>query len=119
MRCPDAAKVSELASDFRDSHHLMRRPNGDALDTFVYGFHAVWGTIINDLALGGWLRRPIPQAPSPGVTAANFFKSEAMNTEKVEDHHKEWRTLWLAIAGVMTITLTWNVLMLSLNGISY
>jgi len=42
-----------------------------------------------------------------------------MKTEKVEDHHKEWRTLWLALAGVMAITLTWNVLMLSLNGISY
>jgi len=25
----------------------------------------------------------------------------------------------LAIAGVMAITLTWNVLMLSLNGIAY
>src|SRR5215471_11160333 len=32
---------------------------------------------------------------------------------------KGWRTLWLAIAGVMAITLTWNVFMLSLNGISY
>jgi hypothetical protein len=30
-----------------------------------------------------------------------------------------WRNLWLAIAGVMAITLTWNVLMVSLNGISY
>jgi hypothetical protein len=27
--------------------------------------------------------------------------------------------LWLAIAGAMAITLAWNVLMLSLNGISY
>jgi hypothetical protein len=46
--------------------------------------------------------------------------SEAMNnTEKFEDHHEGWRTLWLAIAGVMAITLTWNVLMLSLSGISY
>ena len=34
-------------------------------------------------------------------------------------HQEGWRTLWLAIAGVMAITLTWNVLMLSLNGISY
>jgi LPS sulfotransferase NodH len=41
------------------------------------------------------------------------------NTEKFEDHHEGWRTLWFAIAGVMAITLTWNVLMLSLNGISY
>ena len=39
-----------------------------------------------------------------------------MNTEKFEG--EGWRTLWLAIAGVMAITLTWNVLML-LNGISY
>jgi hypothetical protein len=42
-----------------------------------------------------------------------------MNTEKFEGDHEGWRTLWLAIAGVMAITLTWNVLMLSLNGISY
>jgi hypothetical protein len=38
-----------------------------------------------------------------------------MNTEKFEGHDEGWRTLWLAIAGVMAITLTWNVLMLSLN----
>jgi LPS sulfotransferase NodH len=50
---------------------------------------------------------------------SQFFKSEAMNTEKFEDDDEGWRTLWLAIAGVMAITLTWNVLMLSLNGISY
>ena len=42
-----------------------------------------------------------------------------MNTEQVEDQPEGWRTLWLAIVGVMAITLTWNVLMLSLNGISY
>ena len=47
------------------------------------------------------------------------IKSEAMIAEKFESHHEGWRTLWLAIAGVMAITLTWNVLMLSLNGISY
>jgi hypothetical protein len=41
-----------------------------------------------------------------------------MNTEKFEGN-AGWRTLWLAIAGVMAITLAWNVLMLSLNGISY
>jgi len=42
-----------------------------------------------------------------------------MNAEKFEiSHHEGWRTLWLAIAGVMAITLTWNVLMLSLSGIS-
>jgi hypothetical protein len=40
-----------------------------------------------------------------------------MNTEKFEG--EGWRTLWIAIVGVMAITLTWNVLMLSLNGISY
>jgi hypothetical protein len=41
-----------------------------------------------------------------------------MNTEKFEGD-EGWRALWLAIVGVMAITLTWNVLMLSLNGISY
>jgi hypothetical protein len=51
--------------------------------------------------------------------ATQFLKAEVINTEKFEDHHEGWRTLWLAIAGVMAITLTWNVLMLSLNGISY
>jgi hypothetical protein len=50
---------------------------------------------------------------------SQFFKSEAMNTEKFEVHDEGWRTLLLAIAGVMAITLTWNVLMLSLNGVSY
>ena len=40
-------------------------------------------------------------------------------TEQFEDHPEGWRSLWLAIVGVMAITLTWNVLMLSLNGISY
>ena len=40
-----------------------------------------------------------------------------MNTEKFEG--EGWRTVWIAIAGVLAITLTWNVLMLSLNGISY
>jgi hypothetical protein len=42
-----------------------------------------------------------------------------MNNEKFEDHHEGWRALWLAIAAVMAITLTWTVLMLSSNGISY
>ena len=42
-----------------------------------------------------------------------------MKTERFAGHHEGWRALWLAIAGVMAITLTWNVLMLSLNGISY
>ena len=51
--------------------------------------------------------------------ATQFLKAEVINTEEFEDHHEGWRTLWLAIAGVMAITLTWCVLMLSLNGISY
>jgi len=42
-----------------------------------------------------------------------------MNDEKFKSHHEGWRTLWLAIAAVMAVMLTWNVLMLSLNGISY
>jgi hypothetical protein len=50
---------------------------------------------------------------------SQLLKAEAMNAEKFESQHEGWRTLWLAIAGVMAITLTWNVLMLSLNGISY
>jgi hypothetical protein len=48
-----------------------------------------------------------------------FLRLETMNAEKFENHYEGWRTLWLAIAGVMAITLTWNVLMLSLNGVSY
>jgi hypothetical protein len=42
-----------------------------------------------------------------------------MDAEKFEARHGGWRTLWFAIAGAMAITLTWNVLMLSMNGISY
>jgi len=38
-----------------------------------------------------------------------------MKTEKL---HEGWRALWLAIAGVMAM-LIWNVVMISLNGISY
>jgi hypothetical protein len=45
------------------------------------------------------------------------YPTQAMNTEKFDG--EGWRTLWLTIAGVMAITLAWNVLMLSLNGISY
>jgi hypothetical protein len=48
--------------------------------------------------------------------ATSFDQSLAMKTEK---YHEGWRTLWLAIAGVMAITLIWNVVMFSLNGISY
>ena len=44
------------------------------------------------------------------------YTTQIMN---VEAHHDGWRSLWLAIAGVMGITLTWDILMLSLNGISY
>jgi hypothetical protein len=47
------------------------------------------------------------------------FSDRYANAEPFEVHHDGWRTLWLTIAGVMAITLTWNVLMLSLNGILY
>src|SRR5262249_16069949 len=40
-----------------------------------------------------------------------------MKTEK--RLHEGWKALWLAIAGGLAITLTWNVLMLGLNGFSY
>jgi hypothetical protein len=66
--------------------------------------------------LAPWLRTPQPLSPRE-VTAANHFCRGAMNTEKFDG--EGWRTLWLAIAGVMAITLTWNVLMLSLSGFSY
>jgi len=46
------------------------------------------------------------------------YATQIVNAEKLEAHH-EWRTLWFAITGVMAITLAWNVLMLSFNGISY
>jgi hypothetical protein len=47
------------------------------------------------------------------------YATQIVRAEKLEGHDEGWRTLWLAIAGVMAITLGWNVLMLSLNGISY
>ena len=40
-------------------------------------------------------------------------------TERVAGNQEGWRALWLTIAGVMAIMLTWNVLIVSLNGISY
>jgi hypothetical protein len=48
--------------------------------------------------------------------ATSFDRTLAMKTEKL---HEGWRALWLGIAGVMVIMLIWNVVMLSLNGISY
>ena len=45
--------------------------------------------------------------------------TQIVYAESSEGQDEGWRTLWLAIAGVMAITMTWNVLMLSLNGISY
>ena len=46
------------------------------------------------------------------------YATQIINAEKFEGN-EGWRTLWFAIAGVMAITLAWNVLMLSFNGISY
>jgi len=36
-----------------------------------------------------------------------------MKTERFAGHHEGWRTLWLTIAGVMAIMLTWNVLIVT------
>ena len=47
------------------------------------------------------------------------YATQIVKAEKLEAHHEGWRTLWFAIAGVVAITLAWNVLMLSLNSISY
>jgi hypothetical protein len=33
--------------------------------------------------------------------------------------HEGWKALWLAVAGVLTIALMWNVLILGLHGFSY
>ena len=46
-------------------------------------------------------------------------ETQIINADEFEAHYEGWRTLWFAIAGVTAITLAWNVLMLSLNGISY
>jgi hypothetical protein len=55
------------------------------------------------------------------LTFDNVREDADMQTSSDRDAtpHEGWRTLWLAIAGVMAIMLTWNVLMLSLKGISY
>ena len=57
------------------------------------------------------LRMSVALIPQP-----SFDRTLTMKTEKL---HEGWRTLWLAIAGVMAIMLIWNVVMISLNGISY
>jgi hypothetical protein len=63
-----------------------------------------------------------------GVRGVDYLRSAPMKTEKFDgqdvkiakfDDDQGWRTLWLAIAGVMAIMLTWNVLMLTFKGISY
>jgi hypothetical protein len=74
---------------------------------------------IRPRAFDTWLRglNPYPLSPSAPRSREPTFCRGTMNTEKFEG--EGWRTLWLAIAGVMAITLTWNVLMLSLNGISF
>jgi hypothetical protein len=58
-------------------------------------------------------------SPVSGSRPPTFSIGSQMNTENFEGNHEGWRTLWLAIAGVMAITLIWNVVMFSLNGISY
>ena len=47
------------------------------------------------------------------------FVGQDVKTAKFDCVDQGWRTLWLAIAGVIAIMLTWNVLMLSFKGISY
>ena len=47
------------------------------------------------------------------------FDGQDVKTAKFDGEDQGWRTLWLAIAGVIAIMLTWNVLMLSFKGISY
>src|SRR6516165_11672228 len=39
---------------------------------------------------------------------SDLSATQIVNAEKFEG--EGWRTLWLAIAGVMAITLTWNVM---------
>jgi hypothetical protein len=60
---------------------------------------------------------PWPRTAALSGSRQLTFCRGAMNAEKFEG--EGWRSLWLAIAGVLAITLTWNVLMLSLNGVSY
>jgi hypothetical protein len=99
----------------------FKTPASLCIETCAWG-KTTFGTTVAylRLTLDPVASHPIPFSPHVEVTAANFFSREAMNnTEKFEDHHEGWRTLWLAVAGVMAITLTWNALMLSLNGISY
>jgi hypothetical protein len=78
------------------------------------------GTVLAPAAFQSWQRGLRTPCPSPqGEGHVIFQKGKPMSIEKFEDPHERWRTLWLVIAGVVAITLTWNVLMLSLKGISY
>ena len=47
------------------------------------------------------------------------FDGQDVKNAKFDGEDQGWRTLWLAIGGVMAIMLTWNVLMLGFKGISY
>jgi hypothetical protein len=50
---------------------------------------------------------------------SNGRATPIVKTEEFESLHEGWKALWLAVAGVIAIMLTWNVLILSFNGISY
>jgi hypothetical protein len=57
---------------------------------------------VGSSAFQSWLRGlRAPHAPHPNekVTAADFLKSEAMNTEKLESHHEGWRTFMARYRG--------------------
>ena len=45
--------------------------------------------------------------------------TQIVDNEKFGRLHEGWKALWLAVAGVLAITLTWNVLVLGLHGFSY
>jgi hypothetical protein len=47
------------------------------------------------------------------------YATQIVNNEKFERLHEGWKALWLSVAGVLAITLTWNVLILGLHGFSY
>jgi len=47
------------------------------------------------------------------------YATQIADNEKFERLHEGRKALWLAVAGVLAITLTWNVLILGLHGFSY
>jgi hypothetical protein len=111
---PTLGNLSELAGGRSDCRHLLEPFGKKKASSALAGRRRARYLCI------GVAYTAYSGARSLRCSSLDKAKRDAnMQSLSDQDHHEGWRTLWLTIAGVMAITLTWNVLMVSLNGISY